>query len=55
MFLIERGVVKILRWEDADRPVVVGVRYREWVLGAASVVEGVAQFATAETYTACAL
>lgn len=55
VYEIERGWVKLVRIEEGGRAMIVGVRTRGWILGAASVLIGEAHAVTAETVTWCQL
>lgn len=54
VYLVEDGIVKLLRWEGAaNRDFVVALRYPGSLLGAASVILGCSSPVTAQTLTRC--
>jgi CRP/FNR family transcriptional regulator len=52
---IEQGWVKLVRIEEDGQAMIVGVRSRGWILGAASALAQKAHAVTAETVTWCRL
>jgi CRP/FNR family transcriptional regulator len=51
VYFIERGLVKLTRLESAGEEVIVGLRFRGWLLGAASVILQEVYPVTATTLT----
>lgn len=52
-YLIQQGLVKLMRLEDEGQPVIIGLRSPGWLLGAASVILQRPHPVTAETLTRC--
>jgi len=55
VYEIEQGWVKLVRIEEDGAAMIVGIRTRGWILGAASVLIGQVHAVTAETVTWCLL
>jgi len=55
VYAIEQGWVKLVRIEEDGQAMIVGVRSRGWILGAASALTKEAHAVTAETVTWCQL
>lgn len=55
VYLIEQGVVKLIRLDDAGRALIVGLRFPGWFLGAASVILQEECLVAAVTLTPCRL
>lgn len=51
--LIEDGVVKLTRVEGDAAPVIVGLRFKGWLVGAPPVILEIPAFVTAETLVPC--
>jgi CRP-like cAMP-binding protein len=55
VFVLNRGLVKLIRVEEDGREMIVGLRSPGWILGAASAVSGGTHVVTAVSVTACYL
>lgn len=55
VYLIEQGLVKLIRLEENGQELIIGLRYPGWLLGAASVVLQQSYSVMAVTVTACRL
>jgi CRP-like cAMP-binding protein len=55
VFVLNRGLVKLIRVEEDGREMIVGLRSPDWILGAASAVSGGTHVVTAVSVTACRL
>jgi len=51
--ILEEGLVKLLRWESREQPVIVGFRVPGWPLGSAAAILGTSHGVTVETLTRC--
>lgn len=55
VFVLKRGVVKLIRVEEDGREMIVGLRSPTWILGAASLVTNKAHVVTGVSVTSCDL
>lgn len=55
VFVLNRGLVKLIRVEEDGREMIVGLRSPDWILGAASAVSEGAHVVTAVSITDCYL
>jgi CRP-like cAMP-binding protein len=55
VYLLERGVVKLLRQAEDGRAIIVALRYAPWLLGSVAVILNRESPCTAQTTTSCEL